>query len=225
MERPKVRMTANSIHVRKEPKPNSEIIGLLKRDDVALLTGVSDDNYWYQVFNTKGLFGWISNKFAVNFNSNDFEINSINKLYPWIPIAYNEVWNQQESGNNYYLNAEKYLQSTNPREAIGQDIVNFGSSAFVNWCLEQAGYEGTDSAKSDSWIHWGRTVKEPCTGCIVLTKGFDFKQQLSWCRQVGFYLSHKDDYIEMIAFDKSGKVSTMLYPASDVVGFRLPYSY
>jgi hypothetical protein len=225
MERPKVRMTANSIQVRKEPKSNSEIIGLLKRDDVALLTDVSEDKSWYQVFNTKGLFGWISNKFAVDYNNKNAEMKNINKIFPWLPIAYNEIWNQSDLEHSFYQNAEKYLSSTNPREVVSQDIVNFGSSAFVNWCLEEAGYEGTDSAKSESWIHWGRTITVPCTGCIVLTKGFDFNRKQFNCNQVGFYLSGIEDFIEMITFNPKGKAAVMSYPTIDLIGYRLPYSY
>ena len=43
-------------------------------------------------------------------------------------------------------------------------------SAFVNWCMEQAGIDGTNSKGSQSWTKWknGFIIDEPAVGAIAV---------------------------------------------------------
>lgn len=43
-------------------------------------------------------------------------------------------------------------------------------SAFVNWCMRQAGIPGTGSAIARSWLHWphGEELHEPRVGAVVV---------------------------------------------------------
>jgi uncharacterized protein (TIGR02594 family) len=43
-------------------------------------------------------------------------------------------------------------------------------SAFVNWCMRQAGIHGTGSAMARSWLHWhqGDELQEPRVGAVVV---------------------------------------------------------
>ncbi|HKD29285.1 MAG TPA: TIGR02594 family protein [Xanthobacteraceae bacterium] len=43
-------------------------------------------------------------------------------------------------------------------------------SAFVNWCMRQAGVVGTHSAMARSWLHWhqGETLDQPRIGAVVV---------------------------------------------------------
>ncbi len=45
-------------------------------------------------------------------------------------------------------------------------------SSFVNWCLEQAGIDGTDSKGSQSWLTWkgGCKLDKPAVGAIAVFK-------------------------------------------------------
>ncbi|MCD4737613.1 MAG: TIGR02594 family protein [Bacteroidales bacterium] len=56
-------------------------------------------------------------------------------------------------------------------------------SAFVNWCMEASGIEGTNSAWARHWLFWGEPVNNPVRGCVVVFKrgtgghvGFFIKQ-------------------------------------------------
>ena len=43
-------------------------------------------------------------------------------------------------------------------------------SAFVNWCITQAGMVGTNNARALSWLDWGKST-EPKPGAIIITQG------------------------------------------------------
>lgn len=62
----------------------------------------------------------------------------------------------------------RYLQSTGLDKDMARDDANSWCSSFANWCMEQAGYQGTDSAKADSWLNWGEKIDEPRYGCIIV---------------------------------------------------------
>lgn len=49
-------------------------------------------------------------------------------------------------------------------------------SAFVNWCMRQAGFLGTNSARAASWQDWGIKLIEPRYGAVTV-----------FCNHVGFF--------------------------------------
>ena len=59
-------------------------------------------------------------------------------------------------------------------EREGEEGVKW-CSAFVNWCMKKAGYPGTDSARALSWTSYGKALKEPQAGCILVTKGNKYR--------------------------------------------------
>ncbi|MEM0926563.1 MAG: TIGR02594 family protein, partial [Planctomycetota bacterium] len=54
-------------------------------------------------------------------------------------------------------------------EKNGEEGVKW-CSAFVNWCVGQVGITGTRNARALSWLQWGRPLKEPQVGAIVVMK-------------------------------------------------------
>lgn len=64
-------------------------------------------------------------------------------------------------------------------------------SAFVNWCMAQAGIEGTHSARARSWHEegWGEKLDEPREGCLVVLKRPPKPEN----GHVGFYAGMNDD--------------------------------
>src|SRR4030095_2451187 len=73
-------------------------------------------------------------------------------------------------------------------------------SAFANWCVEKAGYEGTDSAWAKSWLTWGKKLATPRRGCIaVFTRGDG--------GHVGFYISKTSSVIKVLGGNQSDEVN------------------
>ncbi|MET3117226.1 uncharacterized protein (TIGR02594 family) [Undibacterium sp. GrIS 1.8] len=62
----------------------------------------------------------------------------------------------------------KYLQSTNLDRDMARDDSTAWCSSFANWCVEQSGYRGSNSAAAESWKEWGEEMKEPRYGAIVV---------------------------------------------------------
>lgn len=46
-------------------------------------------------------------------------------------------------------------------------------ASFLNFILDQAGFVGTGSPAARSFLEWGREIKEPIVGCIVVLKRGD----------------------------------------------------
>ncbi|HEX5343550.1 MAG TPA: TIGR02594 family protein [Duganella sp.] len=102
----------------------------------------------------------------------------------------------------------KYLQTTSlDRDAARNDATPWCSS-FTNWCMEQAGYIGTDDARAESWKTWGQEISEPRYGAItIVTRSADPVQY-----HVGFYVGMGEKDIadgeeEFEVKGKDGKVT------------------
>ena len=87
-------------------------------------------------------------------------------------------------------------------------------SSFVNWCVIQAGLKGTDSALARSWMKWGREVKDPSEGCVVI-----FNRGLGR-GHVGFFVEECGDEIIVLGGNQSNAVSLKHYSKKDLLGFR-----
>jgi uncharacterized protein (TIGR02594 family) len=86
----------------------------------------------------------------------------------WLDIAEIEIGVTETPGPGNTDRVLEYHRSTNlARIAAGKDQTPWCSS-FINWCLEQAGYVGTDSAAARSWLSWGMELPEPWLGCITV---------------------------------------------------------
>ena len=64
------------------------------------------------------------------------------------------------------MRIHEYFQATSLRPPVGTH--DAWCSAFVNWCMRQAGLTGTDSAAAASWRSWGSELKEPKHGCVMV---------------------------------------------------------
>ncbi|MHA4866233.1 TIGR02594 family protein [Duganella sp. PWIR1] len=62
----------------------------------------------------------------------------------------------------------KYLQTTTLERDTARDDGTSWCSSFTNWCMEQAGYNGTDDARAISWKDWGEQISEPRYGAITV---------------------------------------------------------
>ena len=94
----------------------------------------------------------------------------------WIQIARRELGTHEIPGAQsnprimeYIRTCSNILQTDAQRryvERVGEDGVEW-CSAFVNWCLRQAGIMGTDNALAASWTTWGTRLTGPRQGAIV----------------------------------------------------------
>ena len=116
---------------------------------------------------------------------------------------------------------------SNPRITEYHDTTNIPGyddkaswcSSFVNWCLAQAGINGTGSALARSWLDWGQALSEPLPACIVVLSRED---PSSWKGHVGFYLRSDAQHIYLLGGNQLGQVREHFYPLDCVLAYRWP---
>ena len=138
--------------------------------------------------------------------------------YPWMEIARSKLGEHEIPGPAANPDILEFLASTTLDGPDKETDETPWCSAFVNWCVEQAGFRGTDSAWARSWLKWGR---EPATedewkGCIVvLSRGAN-------SGHVGFMEDWNDDQVKLLAGNQGDAVSEAWFPIDRVLGYRVP---
>jgi uncharacterized protein (TIGR02594 family) len=147
----------------------------------------------------------------------------------WLEVASREVGVTETPGAGNTPRVLEYHRSTNlAARAAGRDETPWCSS-FVNWCLEEAGWVGTDSAAARSWLRWGLELPEPWLGCVVVIRamrgGPDASTGSSSGNHVAFYKQTPyTGAIELLGGNQSDqvKVSTFSVKSYEVLGLRWP---
>ncbi|MDM8563259.1 TIGR02594 family protein [Candidatus Marithioploca araucensis] len=127
---------------------------------------------------------------------------------PWFDIAIQEKGVKEIRGRVDNPRIVEYHQTTTLRAT---DDETPWCSAFVNWCMQQADIQGTNSASSRSWRNWGKRLREPRKGCIVCFNG-----------HVGFYDSERGRKIMILGGNQSNQVNIIPYSKSRVLTYRWP---
>lgn len=118
----------------------------------------------------------------------DVAVNAIEAVHEhlqpvpaWLRIARAEMDKgvKEKVGDEHNPDIMKYIRTcsnlyetknkTRYTERVGDEGVKW-CSAFVNWCISQAGITGTNHALALSWKDWGQPT-EPKPGAIVVTRG------------------------------------------------------
>jgi uncharacterized protein (TIGR02594 family) len=86
-------------------------------------------------------------------------------------------------------------------------------SAFVNWCLGQAGIEGTDSGWAWSWAEWGEPLETPRLGALaVWARGRKSAGEPVVTGHVGFLVEDLGDSLLVLGGNQSDCVCLKTYP-------------
>ena len=147
---------------------------------------------------------------------------------PWIRIARGQVGIKETPGKQHtprvmeYIRTCTNIQQTEAQrkyvEREGEEGVEW-CSAFVNWCLKQAGIIGTNHALASSWSDWGTALTGPKRGAIV---GFSWKgkriDHVAFCDE-------EAGQLYMLGGNQTGgggQVSRVRFPASSAKYYRWP---
>ncbi len=139
---------------------------------------------------------------------------------PWFEIAQREMSTREYRGsirNNPRI--LEYHRSTTLPESMARLDETPWCSSFVNWCVMRAGVKGTRSAMARSWLKWGKRIREPRKGCIVV---FSRPRGGPNAGHVGFYAGETGKSIKLLGGNQSNAVSIASYPKSRVLGYRWP---
>lgn len=129
-------------------------------------------------------------------------------------IALKEYKTHEFIGNE---NNPRILEYHNTTTLKAKDDETSWCSSFVNWCCTQAGIKGTNSASARSWLNWGKEIKTPYLGCIVVLK----RGNQSWQGHVGFYAGkQRDKHILAYGGNQKNKVCYLWLKKENVLGYR-----
>jgi uncharacterized protein (TIGR02594 family) len=221
----KYRVTTAALNVREMPSNTSKIVGCLTKNQRVEKLDISSDGNWIQ-HKTAGLQGWSSKKYLEKL----VPLPGSGESFPWMPIAEAEKGVIEIPGSENNPRVLEYLNSvTNIGPTWRSRDETPWCSAFVNWCMEKAGYTGTKSALSTSWLRWGQSISKPVKGCLVI-----FLRE-NGGGHVGFYVDETvtstATYIKVLSGNQEhadtdiGEVNEKHYLKSKLLGYRLPSDY
>jgi uncharacterized protein (TIGR02594 family) len=134
----------------------------------------------------------------------------------WLKVAYAEIGQRRAPAGTSNPRVEEYNNATT---LTGYDDKISWCSSFVNWCLAQAGIEGTRSALARSWVEWGEAIEKPVLGCVavVTREGVE-----SWKGHVGFFIEATDEAVILLGGNQDEQVKLKAYPLTDLLALRFP---
>jgi uncharacterized protein (TIGR02594 family) len=146
----------------------------------------------------------------------------------WYAIAQHEIGVHEDSLPGHHTARIVEYHSTTSLKATDDETP--WCSSFVNWCMKQAGIQGTGSAAAKSWLGWGQTLQDSREGAVVVIKkkssGSDHTTGSSSGFHVAFFVSKTQTHIRLLGGNQSDQVkySNFSLSAYEVKGYRWPPS-
>jgi uncharacterized protein (TIGR02594 family) len=214
-----VRVTSETLNVRKDPSITASVIGSLKQGE-QIPEGEKrqeGERVWMKVSLSTGQEGWASTRYLEMVGGN----NPINygSGPRWLAIAESEKGVREAPGNANHPRILEYLRTTNTTDSLSSQDQTDWCSAFVNWCIEQAGYEGTNSVSARSWNNWGQSLATPRKGCIAV---FWRERRDGWKGHVGFWMGENSTSIQLLGGNQSNRVCLAEQPKRTLLSYRWP---
>lgn len=138
---------------------------------------------------------------------------------PWLPIARRELGTREIRGTEHNPRVLEYHATTG---LSADDDETPWCSSFVNWCIEEAGLKGTNSARARSWETWGVEIDEPVEGCIaVLWRGSPDSRKGHVAFYVGPGPGRSGSSVHLLGGNQANAVKISAYPSERVITYRM----
>lgn len=134
---------------------------------------------------------------------------------PWYEIALKELAASiaEQPGRDHPRILEYLATCTDLEEGEWERDSTPWCSAFVNWCLAQAGIAGTDSGWARSWADWGEPIDPPRLGAVaVWARGRASADEPVVTGHVSFFVEDLGDSLLVLGGNQSDSVSLKTYP-------------
>lgn len=145
-------------------------------------------------------------------------------LPPWYEIARKELGVKEVAGSVAHPRILEYLASTSLPANLSRSDETAWCSAFVNWCMRQAGFHGTGLANARSWLGFGEQFAQPRVGCVCVFSRDDAGPASG---HVAFYVGehvdpHGQAMIRVLGGNQSNRVCEAPYAKARLLGYRWP---
>ncbi len=182
--------------------------GISLKELMAINTQIDDANMIYagQSINIPSSNGSAGGSTSGHTNADGIE---------WFDIARDELGTDEIPGP---VHNERILEYHSTTTLNASDDETPWCSSFVNWCMEKAGIEGTDSAAARSWTRWGTKLTSPKKGCIVVYSS----RRGPTSGHVGFFDRIEGNHIVTLGGNQRDSVNYSSYPKGRLLGYRWP---
>lgn len=131
----------------------------------------------------------------------------------WLAIARGELGTAEVPGPGSNPRISEYFKATSL--GLEPDDVPW-CSAFVSWCLEQAGIPSAKSAWARAYLNWGVKLDGPKLGCIVvLARGIN-SGHVGLCTGSGLLT------VSLLGGNQGDRVCEENFFRARVLGYRWP---
>lgn len=206
------RTTANVLRVRAGAGTEFDIKGRLPRGTE--VDRLRNGGSWSEIraaLIDGDLTGWVSNDYL-----EPITVAAPTEPEPaWLATARAELGVREYSGAQHNPRVLQYHQATSLHAS--SDEVAWCSS-FANWCMQQNGIAGTNSAAARSWATWGRALNAPKPGCVVVFRRHDPNNPNAG--HVSFFVERRGAFIDVLGGNQGNRVCIHSYAAADLIGYR-----
>lgn len=137
-------------------------------------------------------------------------------------IAIKEKGQKEFKGKNHNPVIIKYHASTTLKSKTDETP---WCSSFVNWVMQQAKIQGTNSAAAASWLNWGEKTTAKAGAITIIRNGAAANSSLtSSGNHVGFLVKETATHYELLGGNQSNMVRVTPFPKSSwtLRGYRWP---
>lgn len=190
---------------------------VLNKGDVVVAVNDPSNGYWQKIQLGSGKFAWLASKYVQPFTPPVLAA----LVCPWMDVALRELNVCEAAGHVSNQRVLEYLRSTTLNTTEASTDETPWCSAFANFCVEAAGFAGTDSAWARSWLKWGASTDAPVYGDVVV-----FDRVLSdgtHGGHVAFYMGEgaaSSSDIRVLGGNQHDKVCHADYSKAKVLGYR-----
>ncbi|WP_396270108.1 TIGR02594 family protein [Ideonella sp.] len=152
MSYPTTIVKAALLHLRQQAGTAHESLGLLNQGQTLEVLELDDSGTWAKVKADDGRAGWCSLKYLMPTGAAPHSL--------WLEVAMREIGVREMPGPaENHPRIQEYLASVDDLKGIASSRDETAwCSCFMNWCVEQVGLDGTNTAWARSWTQWRNTV-------------------------------------------------------------------
>lgn len=137
----------------------------------------------------------------------------------WLTLAREEIGTRERAGKAINPEIKSYYEEAG-HPYIKDDAVPW-CAAFVGAMLVRAGLKGTGALTARSYLTWGKPLKKPQPGAIMVFK----RGNSSWQGHVAFYVDENETHYMVLGGNQGNAVSIAKYKKADLLGIRWPSSF
>jgi uncharacterized protein (TIGR02594 family) len=140
-------------------------------------------------------------------------------MQKWMELAKAEIGVKERAGKAINPKIKAYYEDAG-HPYVKDDAVPW-CAAFVGAMLVRAGLKGTGALTARSYLTWGKPLKKPVPGAIMVFR----RGNSEWQGHAGFYVTQDDTHYHILGGNQSNSVSIARYSKDTLLGIRWPSTF